>query len=126
MLKLEEVLEFVRTTTPETRNLIIRELQATRRCEDEIAAKSFRLRELVRFHYPDHRSQPLEGRIGRIRVILAVANESGVFGASQCSGEHGGEGRVTPRVVIRLDRIRWISSAPTGKELPVIAGFRNG
>lgn len=82
MLKLEEVLQFLRTSNAETRNLIIRELNATRRRQDEVAANSFRVGELVRFQPPDNRGQHLEGRIvkvGRSRVILAVANESGLL-----------------------------------------------
>jgi hypothetical protein len=68
MTQLEEVLQFLRLSNAETRNLIIRELHATRRGEDEVAAKSFRVGELVRFNYPDNRSRPLEGRIVKTGV----------------------------------------------------------
>src|ERR1041385_687811 len=82
MPHLEEVLQFLRASNVETRNLIIRELQATRRREDEMATKTFRVGEWVRFHYPDNPSQPLEGRIvkvGRSRVVLAVTSKDTGF-----------------------------------------------
>lgn len=81
MTQLDEVLQFVRTGHAETRDLIIRELHAARRREDEVAAESFRIGESVRFQPPDNQGQPVEGRIarvGRSRVILAVSNERGL------------------------------------------------
>jgi hypothetical protein len=80
---LEEVLAFVRTGDPDTWDLIIREMNLTRKRRDEGAARCLTVGTRARF-VPPPPGQPLEGRIvrvGRSRVtLLVVSKESGGLG----------------------------------------------
>ena len=44
--------------------------------------------------------------------------------SSQRPGEHGGEDRLSSRLIVRLDRLRWVAWVPAGKEVPFIPGFK--
>ena len=81
-MNLDEALASVRTADPDTWNLIIREMNLTRKRRDEEAARRLTVGMSARFEPPPP-GQAVEGRVvrvGRSRVILLVASgESGAL-----------------------------------------------
>jgi hypothetical protein len=80
-MELEDALRFVRRTDSETWNLLVREMNLTRKRRDEESAKHFAVGEMVCFEPPPP-ARPLKGhiiKIGRGRFTLAVPSEQSGF-----------------------------------------------